>query len=62
MAEALKWELGVNAVLKEGGNNEFTVWVNGKLVAKKRWLFLPTETAVVKAVRGALARTGRALR
>jgi hypothetical protein len=55
VAETLKRELGVDVILSEGDDNEFTVWVDDALVAKRGWVRLPADGKVVKAVREALA-------
>ncbi|MBA2338944.1 MAG: hypothetical protein H0V88_00990 [Pyrinomonadaceae bacterium] len=54
MAETLKRELGVEAELVEGKRGEFTVLVNDKAVAKKRWLMIPKDEAIVASVKQVL--------
>ncbi len=52
MADKLKKELGIEAVLQEGGKGEFSVWVDGKQVlAKKQLLYFPRDSTVLKVVR-----------
>lgn len=50
MAAELKNALGVDSELVVGSSGEFTVWVDGKKVAEKKWSF-PDPEAVVAAVR-----------
>ncbi len=57
MAAELKKDLGVEAVLEVGGSGEFTVWVDDKMVAEKKWMF-PSPADVVAAVRGATGSSG----
>jgi predicted Rdx family selenoprotein len=45
--------LGVATELVVGGSGEFTVWVEGKLVAEKQRGMFPEPAAVVAAVREA---------
>jgi hypothetical protein len=54
VAEALKRELGVEADLVEGRWGEFTVWVSGRVVARRSWLRVPPEQEILSAVRQAL--------
>jgi len=54
VAETLKKELGVNAELVAGNTGEFTIWVGGRMVAKKGFLLFPKDRSVVRAVAGAL--------
>ena len=54
MAAELKSALGVDTELVVGSSGEFTVWVDGKKVAEKKWSF-PEPQAVVEAVRSASA-------
>ena len=58
MAELLKRELNVETKLIEGDRGEFTVWVEGRVVAKKGMFGFPTDEKVLDAVREALA-TGK---
>ena len=55
MAELLKRELNVETELVAGDRGEFTVWVAGRVVAKKGWLGFPEDEKVLEAVREALA-------
>ena len=52
MAAELENALGVETELVVGSSGEFTVWVDGKKVAEKKWSF-PDPEAVVAAVRAA---------
>ena len=52
MAAELKNALGVESELVVGSSGEFTVWVDGKKVAEKKWSF-PEPAAVIAAVRAA---------
>lgn len=54
MAGLVKRELGVEVSLVEGNNGEFTVWVDGKLVAKKGLIRFPQDQKILVAVRQAL--------
>lgn len=58
MAELLKRELNVETKLIEGDRGEFTVWVAGRVVARKGMFGFPTDEKVLDAVREALA-TGK---
>ena len=51
MAESIKKNLGIEAKLVEGGTGEFTVWVDGKQVAKKGLFRFPSDEKVLSAVR-----------
>ena len=51
MADALRQEPGVEVELVNGNRGEFSVLMDGKLVAKKRLVFTPSVDKVVKAVR-----------
>ena len=53
MAAQLKKDLGVDATLEIGGSGEFTVWVDDKLVAEKKWMRFPAPEDVVQAVKQA---------
>ena len=55
MVELLKRELNVETKLVEGDRGEFTVWVDGAVVAKKGWFGFPEDEKVLAAVREALA-------
>ncbi|MBA3503314.1 MAG: hypothetical protein H0T65_23335 [Deltaproteobacteria bacterium] len=52
MAAQLKQDLGVETELVVGGSGEFTVWVDGKMVAEKTRGVFPEPAVVVTAVRG----------
>jgi len=54
VADTLKKELGIEAELVPGDRGEFTVWVGGRMVARKGLLFFPKDRDVVRAVAGAL--------
>jgi len=54
VAAELKSVLGVDSELVVGSSGEFTIWVDGKKVAEKKWSF-PEPQAVVEAVRAATA-------
>ena len=58
MADLLRTELGVEVALKRGWPGEFRVLVNGRVVARKGWLRLPDDRAVVDGVREALGTAG----
>jgi predicted Rdx family selenoprotein len=51
VAAQLKQELGVDTELVVGSSGEFTVWVNGKVVAEKTRGVFPEPSSVVTAVR-----------
>ncbi len=53
MAAHLKQDLGVVAELAVGNPGEFTVWVDGQMVAEKDWRGFPEPDDVVDAVRDA---------
>lgn len=55
MAELLKRELNVETKLVAGDRGEFTVWVAGRVVAKKGMFGFPEDEKVLAAVREALA-------
>jgi hypothetical protein len=55
VAALIKDELGVEPTVVEGGRGEFSVWVNGAVVAKKDQQGFPTDKDALAAVRGALA-------
>jgi hypothetical protein len=50
----LRRELGVDARMERGNAGEFSVWVDGRLVASKGWILFPTDRTIVAAVRRAL--------
>lgn len=51
MAAELKQALGVEAKLEIGNSGEFTVWVDDRKIAEKKWLRFPDPADVVSAVR-----------
>lgn len=53
MAAELKRELGLDADLEVGSSGEFTVWVDDRMVAEKKWGRFPDPAAVVAAVKTA---------
>ncbi len=53
MADVLRKEPGVEVELVNGGRGEFTVLVDGRVVAKKGLIFKPGVEKIVKAVREA---------
>jgi len=53
VAAELKKALNVDARLEVGNSGEFTVWVDDKVVAEKKWMRFPEPADVVAAVRGA---------
>ena len=53
MADALRQEPGVEIELLNGKRGEFTVLVDGRVVAQKGWIFKPSVDTVLKAVREA---------
>jgi len=55
VAAELKKALGVDAKLEVGGSGEFTVWVDDKVVAEKKWMRFPAPEDVVAAVKQASA-------
>ena len=55
MAELIKRELNVEAELIEGSRGEFSIWVGGRMVAKKGWVIFPSDGRVLSEVRQALA-------
>ena len=54
MAAELKNATGMDAELRVGGSGEFTVWLDDKLVAEKKWGRFPSPDDVVAAVKAAL--------
>jgi len=54
VAELIKRELGVQPELIEGDRGEFSVWVGNKVVAKKGWLWFPSDQKVLTAVHQAI--------
>lgn len=56
MADALRKEPGVEVEVVDGGRGELTVQVEGKTVARKKFLFIkPSVEQVLQAVREAKA-------
>ena len=53
MAAELKKALNIDAKLEVGNSGEFTVWVDDKVVAEKKWMRFPEPADVVSAVRSA---------
>ena len=51
MAAELKKAVGVDATLEVGNSGEFTVWVDDKMVAEKKWGRFPDPGDVVAAVK-----------
>lgn len=54
MAALIQRRTGANPELIEGGRGEFTVWVDGMVVAKKTPDGFPTDEEAVAGVVGAL--------
>lgn len=54
MAAEIKRATGLDAQLLVGGSGEFTVWLDGNLVAEKKMGMFPSPDAVVQAVKAAL--------
>jgi hypothetical protein len=59
VADALRKEPGVEVELVDGNRGEFTVLVDGQVVARKGLLFKPSLDKVVKAVREATPAEAR---
>jgi hypothetical protein len=55
VAAELKKTVGVDAELRVGGSGEFTVWIDDKLVAEKKFGKFPSPDECVAAVKAALA-------
>ena len=55
MAAELKKQVGVDATLEVGSSGEFTVWVDGRKVAEKKWGLFPSPQDVIAAVRAVTA-------
>ena len=51
MAALIKRDLGIQPKLVEGDRGEFSVLVNGQVVAKKGWVRFPADAKVLQAVR-----------
>lgn len=56
MADLLKETFAIETTLTPGAVGEFTVWVEGKLVAEKGPQGFPTEPEIVESVKGLQAR------
>jgi len=54
VAALIKLETGIEPRLAHGGLGEFAVRVNGRPIARKGWLKLPSDERVLAAVREAL--------
>jgi predicted Rdx family selenoprotein len=54
VADTLKRELGLDAELQTGQLGEFTVWVDGRMVAEKRGFGFPAPQTIVDQVRQAI--------
>ena len=59
MADVLRREPGVEVELVDGNRGEFTVLVDGRVVAKKGLIFKPSVEQVLKAVRAATPEEAR---
>lgn len=57
MAAELKKSLGVDARLEVGSSGEFTVWVDDRMVAEKKWAKFPDPADVVAAVKAASGKS-----
>ncbi|HZH29846.1 MAG TPA: hypothetical protein VEY11_03710 [Pyrinomonadaceae bacterium] len=57
VAAFIEVETGITARLVEGGLGEFSVSVNDRPVARKRWMKFPTDEHVLDAVRAELGRS-----
>lgn len=53
MAAELKQALNIDASMEVGNSGEFTVWVDDRQVAEKKWGRFPDPAAVVAAVKAA---------
>lgn len=58
MAAEIKRATGLDAQLLVGGSGEFTVWLDGNLVAEKKMGMFPSPDAVAAAVKAALPTGG----
>jgi hypothetical protein len=54
VAAEVKRVTGLDAELVVGGSGEFTVWLDDKLVAEKKWGKFPSPEDVVAAVKAAV--------
>jgi hypothetical protein len=59
VADALRKEPGVEVELVDGNRGEFTVLVDGRVVAKKGLISKPSVDKVLKAVREAMPDAAR---
>ncbi len=57
MAALLQNELRTEVETVAGGNGEFTVWVDDKVVARKGRIRFPSDQKVLESVRAALAES-----
>jgi predicted Rdx family selenoprotein len=55
VAELMQRELGEEVALEVGDRGEFTVWVDGRVVARKTLDGFPADEDCLAAARGALA-------
>lgn len=55
MAELIQHELGEEVLIEKGDRGEFTVWLNGAVVARKTLDGFPSDEECVGALRAALA-------
>jgi hypothetical protein len=62
VAALIKRELGIEAKLVEGNTGEFSVLVDGQVVAKKGWVRFPADTKVLQAVQHYFSSLRDALR
>ena len=53
MAAELKRELNIDADMEVGSSGEFTVWVDDRQVAEKKWGRFPDPADVIAAVKAA---------
>ena len=54
MAALIKEQFNQDTDVEPGGRGEFTVWVDGKMVAEKTLTGFPGEPAIIESVRAAL--------
>jgi hypothetical protein len=54
VAAELKQQTGLDSELRVGGSGEFTVWLDDKLVAEKKFGRFPSPEDVVAAVKAIL--------
>ena len=55
VAEVLKKELGVEVTEAKGSFREFSVLVDDKVVARRKWFRFPKEDRLISSVKEALA-------